>query len=190
MTYLQLRDKIATKIFTLEDVEKIFWPEAGPSVRMQLSRLVRKGRLVSLKRGLYAFSREGIDELELTQHLYAPAYISLESALNYYGVIPDIPLGVTAVTTVTTKKIKNDFGTFTFYKVKPELFFGFTTVLVAGGGTYNLALLEKALLDYFYLRRLSHIADRRLDLTGLDRRRYNQFADFFPAWVQKINLND
>jgi hypothetical protein len=94
-------------------------------------------------------------------------------------------LGVTSVTPVTTKKISNQFGHFHYQKIKSELFWGYTFV-----PNYQIAFAEKALLDYFYIRRKTSTTDLRLDLARINRKVYNKFAKEFPDWVRKIKLDD
>lgn len=185
MTYLQLHDQFKDRIFTILDVQKVFWEEKESLIRVQLSRFAKRGLITPLKRGLYCLTKTKIDELELAGRLYQPSYISLETALNYYGIIPDIPLGVTSVTPVTTKKISNQFGHFHYQKISSKLFWGYTFV-----SNYQIAFPEKALLDYFYIRRKTFITDLRLDLTRIDRKVYNKFAREFPNWVRRIKLHD
>jgi predicted transcriptional regulator of viral defense system len=185
MAYLQLLDRFEDRIFTILDIQKVFWAEKESLIRIQLFRFAKRGLLTSLKRGLYCLPKTKIDELELAGRLYQPSYLSLETALNYYGIIPDIPLGVTSVTPVTTKKISNQFGHFHYQKIKSELFWGYTFV-----PNYQIAFAEKALLDYFYIRRKTSTTDLRLDLARINRKVYNKFAKEFPDWVRKIKLDD
>lgn len=117
----------------------------------QLSLWRKRGYIESLKRGLDIFSDEKnkLSPEEVSFILYEPSYLSLEYALSYYGVIPEIVFVKTAVTTKTTRKFSNGFGSFSYRHIKPELFFGYiakdTTV-----GKYLLAEPEKAFLDYLY----------------------------------------
>lgn len=187
MKYLELKREIRGNIFTFLDVVKHFPHENSQTVRVQLARFVQKGLATRIKRGLYCFDEKKIDELDLAGRLYQPSYISLEAALNFYGIIPDIPQTVTSVTLTTTKRIQNQFGTFSYTKIKPQLYFGFAKVKSATTGAFfNLAKKEKALLDYFYLRKIKSTKDLRLNLKDLDKDSYQQYASSYPDWVQKI----
>lgn len=194
MKYLDLRHKIMLNLFTFLDVVKLFPSENTQLIKTQLSRFSQKKLVTKIKRELYCFNPTYIDEFVLANKLYQPSYISLETALNYYGMIPDIPQSLTSIGTTTTKKIDNQFGSFRYVKIKPSLFFGFTSIQSSRLSTnsqdspiyYNLALKEKALLDYFYVRKLRDIADLRLNLDEINRIIYNQFTRAFPRWVQEI----
>lgn len=187
MKFLDLRRAIEGNIFTLVDVIKYFPNQPSSTIQTQLGRFIQRGLLARIKRGLYCFDQKQIDELDLASRLYQPSYISLETALNFYGLIPDIPQTITSVTVTTTKQIRNQFGTFSYTKIKPELFFGFVKAKSANSDSFfNLAEKEKALLDYFYLRKIKSIKDLRLDLADLDQNLYRQFSQNYPVWVQKV----
>lgn len=187
MTFLKLRDKIKANIFTFLDVLKLFPEETTHNIKTQLSRFTRRGLIHNFKREWYCFDQKQVDPLEIGTMLYKPSYISLETALNYFGIIPDIPQAVTLVTTTTTKKFKNVFGNFYYTKIKPSLFFGSTKVKSSvSEGYFNLARKEKAILDYFYLRRLTSISDLRLNVEELDQKLYRKYAESFPSWLPKL----
>lgn len=185
MKYLELQSKIKTNIFTYLDILK-FFPEENPLlVKVQLSRFAQKKYITKIKRGLYCFSPINIDELKLANLLYQPSYISLESALNYYGIIPDIPQAITSITLITTKSIKNQFGLFSYTKIKPALFWGFKS---ASGENLFLAKKEKALLDYFYIRKIKSTSDLRLNLKNIDYKLHKKYLKYYPLWVAKVKL--
>lgn len=183
MRYLDLRKFIEGNIFSMLDVVKLFPDEKPEAVRTQLYRLVKKGHIFPIKRGIYTFDKSKIDEFELAGKLYSPSYISLETALNFYGVIPDVPIAVRSVTPITTKKIETGLGDYYYSKLNNKLFFGFYQ------SPYNIAYKEKALLDYFYIRKVRKVTlDARLELDNWDWKRYYEYAFAFPKWVQQIKL--
>lgn len=191
MKYLDLKKAIPGNIFTLLDVVKFFPQEKSATTRNQLSRFMKAGQIFQIKRGLYCFDQSLINDLQLANILVPNSYISLESALNYYGMIPDIPLSITSITPTKTKKIKGRWGSFLYFRLKKELFFGYQTIKGQNSQTnYNIAQKEKALLDYFYLRKINNLRGLRLQLNNLDKKIYRQYAQSFPQWVKKIDLNE
>ena len=89
---LRLKTKNAG-IFSFEDIFKWFPESNRRTVKNQLRNWVTKDYLLRLKRNLYFLKETELkDEFELANRLYEPSYVSLESALNYYGIIPDVPL--------------------------------------------------------------------------------------------------
>jgi len=190
MKYLELRNRIKENLFTVFDIKKHFYDESEVLLKTQLSRFRAKGLIVKIKRGLYCFDATTVEEFELAGELYKPSYISLESALNYYGGIPDIPQSVTCISLTNTKKISNQFGTFHYNKIKRELFWGYQSRAgIRGGGNFLIADRQKALLDFFYIRKIRSLEDLRLDLGGFDFDIYRKYAKFFPDWVQRIKIN-
>lgn len=119
-----------------------------------LTRWCRKGLLVKLRNEWYAFPEyKQVPDFEryIANRIYAPSYISLYSALSFYGMIPEEVLGLTSVTTLKTAKFENAFGTFSYQNVKESLFFGYEPKTMLNGRTILFATPEKALLDLLYL---------------------------------------
>ena len=114
----------------------------------------KKGYIKKLSRLFYVFSDRNINEAEnnfIANKLLEPSYISLESALRYYNLIPEVVFLTTSVTTRKTKLLKTLIGDFQYRKVKEKLFFGYKIINV-GQIAYKIADPEKALLDFLYLR--------------------------------------
>ena len=96
--------------------------------------------------------------------MYAPSYLSLHSALAYYGIIPEAVTQITCVTSNRTAYYTNAFGEYSYQTVKPQLFFGYVPVVLLQGYSYHLALPEKALLDLLYLYPQYNTTEALLDL--------------------------
>ena len=143
-------------------------------VASQLSRWTAGGRLLQLRRGLYAipppYASRRLDPFETANKGVIPSYVSLHSALSHYGLIPDTVPVVTSVTTRRPQERETALGTFLYRHIKPSLFWGFAETSF-GGGSVLLASPEKALLDLGYFEPAS--ADLRwveeLRLQNLDR---------------------
>jgi len=110
----------------------------------------------------------------------------METALSHYGIIPEAVFTTTSVTTKKTKKFHNDhFGGFIYQKIKKSAFGGFET-FIKNNISYNLALPEKAVVDFFYLNRkiidgtLEQFEGYRFnDDYRYDKRRLIRFAKSF-----------
>lgn len=124
-------------------------------LRNQLSRWNKQGLIVRLKKGLYLLNpgdrAAQPSKFFLANQLVFPSYVSLESALAYYHMIPENVYAVTSVTTGKPGQHRSAEGSFTFRHVKPSLLFGFETRRDERGYEFFLAGPEKALLDFFYL---------------------------------------
>jgi len=153
MNFERLREKLLKyPIFTDSDVLKWFPEEKLTSLQVQLSRWAKKGKLVRLKSGLYLLAESEIkDRFFLSPVLYKPSYISLETALNSFGIIPDIPAAVTSVTINKTCEIETFKGIFIYRQIKKELFWGFDKIL-QDPFFYFIARPEKAVLDFLYFK--------------------------------------
>ncbi|MCQ2351434.1 MAG: hypothetical protein MJ003_05605 [Paludibacteraceae bacterium] len=117
-------------------------------------RWAKKGYLIRLRQDWYTFSEyRQIPNASLyfAGKIYSPSYISLHTALNFYGLIPEAVTSVNSITTSRRTRYINDIGCFTYQSVKPELFFGYTPKTLPGGKTYMMATAEKALVDLLYL---------------------------------------
>jgi len=164
MRFELLRKKISQyPLFTFADILKWF-PEVNLfTLKVDLNKWIKKGYLKKIKKGLFWFPEVEIsDQFYLAEKLLSPSYISLETALNYYGIIPDISQKVISLTPLTTRKFKTIFGDFWFCHIKKDYFFGFKSVYSNDKKFfYNIAVPEKALLDfiYFNLKRLKEIED-------------------------------
>jgi len=110
MRLREFRQTMKMPIFYTYQVERLFGNESKNLINTQLSRMVKRGDLVRLKRGVYRLAEAEVDELVLAGWLYKPSYVSLESVLQMFGVIPEVVGKVTSVTTVTSKEIKTGEG--------------------------------------------------------------------------------
>jgi len=166
MKYIDLELHAPSPVFTRQDLLLM-----GLKVHdAQLSQWVRKGYLIRLKNGIFAFAR-GKEQLQ-AEHvaflLYQPSYLSLESALAHYGFIPETVYAMTSVTAKTTRTFDTPLGRFIYRHVKPGLFWGHVEHQ-AGEGTFLLAEPEKALLDYLYLNRTIIRSQADFDALRLNR---------------------
>lgn len=140
--------------FNLNDLRK-FDPNFH---RQQLRYWTKNGAIKKLAGGYYILSGEQITEpflFALANRIYAPSYISLESALAYYQLIPETVLSVTSISARKTKTYKSQWGEFRYRSMKSDYIFGYTIVNHAEKNVFKIAKLEKAILDYLYLN--SHI---------------------------------
>ena len=130
--------------------------ERRESIRMQLYRWCANGKLLPLRRGMYAFpescSQTVLNPAELANKLYHPSYISTYWALGYYGLIPEKVVTFTSVTSRVSRSFDNSFGTFKYQSVKQAGFFGYSFVDL-GGKKVTIAEPEKALLDLWHLEK-------------------------------------
>jgi len=121
----------------------------------QLSRWVKSGKLIQLRRGLYLLSepyrKTQPHPFYLANKLQRGSYVSLQSALEYYGLIPEYVPAVTSITTRRSQTLATPLGNFIFRHVKSELFFDYVQIDMGGKQLAFVATPEKSLLDLLYL---------------------------------------
>lgn len=80
----------------------ILFDEPTGRVQARLSRWVAEGKLIKLRRGKYLLPeqqrRKEVSDGYLFNYLYGPSYVSLHSALELYGLIPEAVFAIEAVT--------------------------------------------------------------------------------------------
>lgn len=138
--------------------------------RNNFMRWTKKGLLIRLRQGYYTFPeyRSKPDfALYFAGRIYRPSYISLHTALSFYGIIPEAVIQITSVTSLKTANFTNDFGEYSYKSVREDLMFGYDLKPIADGRTLQLAKPEKALLDLLYLypfyNTQQELEDLRLD---------------------------
>ncbi|PKP07652.1 MAG: hypothetical protein CVU10_09010 [Bacteroidetes bacterium HGW-Bacteroidetes-5] len=122
--------------------------------RNNLTRWTKRGYLIRLRQGYFAFSEYKSKphySLYIANRIYRPSYISLHTALSFYGMIPEAVVQITCVTSLKTASFNNDFGEYSYKSVKENLMFGYELKPMAENRTIQFASPEKALLDLLYL---------------------------------------
>lgn len=124
-------------------------------VRRQLSRWVAARRLYRLRRGLYSlappYRKVRPHPFLVANQLQRGSYVSLQSALAHYGLIPEHVPVTTSAGFGDTRRWQNPLGRFTFRHLSPAIVGGYVHTEVASDQWTLLARPEKALLDLVYL---------------------------------------
>jgi len=189
MTYDALFERLGGQaFFDLAMVAQLFG-EPRATLRVQLHRWAKKGKLWSLKRGAYAWPERHrlapLNPAVLANALHAPSYLSGLWALGFYGLIPEQVVTYTSVTSRVPRRYANQAGTYEYRHVKAEAFFGYQA-LKMDGATVLVARAEKALLDYWYLAKGPWTPERMAAMRfqnydGVNPRRLAQFAQRFDS---------
>ena len=141
-------------------------------IRIQLSRWIKAGKIYQLRRGLYSiappYQRQQPHPFLVANHLQKASYVSLQSALSFYGLIPEVVNITTSVSTGRPERLDTPLGTFEFRHIKTELLFGYRMTEL-GEQSALIATPEKALLDLIYLQpgggSLAYLKELRLQNT-------------------------
>lgn len=145
----------ALKIFPVFSVSDIY--KALPDFdNRRLVEWQNKGYILKIRRGYYCFAdrlqSEGFLKYAANK-IYNPSYVSLESGLAYYGLIPEETFMVTSVSSRNTAEFQTSIGNFRYRHFKKGLFFGYQLVSV-DDIVYRIGEVEKVILDYLYFSKI------------------------------------
>lgn len=89
--------------------------------RGKIARMLESGKLIALRRGLYA-SRRDLDPRCLAGPIYGPSYVSFETALAWHGMIPEGVTGILSATPKRAASFENDFSRFLYFTVPKAVY--------------------------------------------------------------------
>jgi len=145
--------------------------------KVKLTIYRAKGYLASPKRGVYYLADEYLDKNKVANKLYYPSYISLDTAMSKYGIIPETVYAITSVTTKATREFSDDNYSYLFNKIKKNAYTGYKL-----DGDVLIADPEKALVDYLYFVSMGQrVFNDRLDLTKIDTKKVLEYAKLFNS---------
>ncbi|MEA3441854.1 MAG: hypothetical protein U9R58_16380 [Chloroflexota bacterium] len=150
-------------------------------IRRQLSRWKEAGKVYQLRRGLYAlappYQKVRPHPFLVANRIVPASYVSLQSALAYYGMIPEYVPVTTCVTTGRQGYWETPLGDFNYRHIQVGFFNGFHFIGVDEEQSVFIASREKALLDLVYLQPGGDSTDylRELRLENLDRLNWQKF---------------
>jgi predicted transcriptional regulator of viral defense system len=162
----------------------------------KISELIKGGELTMVRRGLYVAGPETdlpIPNLfVVANNLRGPSYISLESALSYWGLIPERVYEISSITLKTSKKYDNNLGRFSFqHLASPYYSFGIESIRLTELQTALVASKEKALCDKIIvtsgvqLRSVQQAIDFMIDDMRMDEEQLQQLdTDKITSWIE------
>jgi len=111
-----------------------------------INDFVRNNVVVNIEKNKYYVTGKNIDTFEIANFFYQPSYVSLESALNYWGILSQFPFEITSITPKKSVTKKFDGKIYDYSHSAPKYFGMFTKK-----NNILIALPEKALFDQLYL---------------------------------------
>lgn len=168
-----------------------------------VNKALKKGELIRIRRGLYLladkYRHQKLSKFFLANRIAPHSYISLESAMSYYGWIPERVETVTSVIAGSrTKKFITPFGEFVFHPLQTneyEFLTGVTRVEEIKGRPYLLASPLRALTDYVYINKIDWnnldylVKGMRIDLEHLMNINRNHFLEMKKVYRSKRVLH-
>lgn len=174
-----------SSLITIREFSRVFKLSSRRLIYRRISEAVRDEVLVRLKLGLYFLYISPPKTFEIANVLYKPSYVSLDTALSYYRIIPESVYSVTSLTTKHTRSFFKLNKNFTYSKINKNLYFGYKKVAI-GDTQVLMADKEKAFLDYIYfvvmgLRKTSD----RFDLAKLDKDKIDHYMSLFNKGLSR-----
>jgi hypothetical protein len=160
-------------VFRLSDIVMLMPTVEPQNLSERMGYYVETGRLIKLRKGLYA--KPNYDPLELANRLFAPAYISLEYVLQRAGVLFQYDESITCISYLS-RELEIDGRMYRYRKIKPELIMHPRGLLRQGAHT--MATPERAFLDLMYLN-TTHYFD---NLQPLNR---SEIMQLLPTYQNK-----
>jgi predicted transcriptional regulator of viral defense system len=168
MNFINFKSRlIQFVVFSLKDIEK----KIPGFNKMNLLNWQKKGYITKLRNGWYKFNETPVEDdllYYIANRIYAPSYLSLETALHFHGVIPEGVFTCNSITTLKTCRFKTSMGLFNYTNIKSGCFFGYQFIRNKQF-IYKIADIEKALLDYLYI---NHRIGTTEDFDGLRLNKY------------------
>lgn len=149
----------------------------------KILEMEKAGEIVRLKRGLFVKASKNYVLPLIANHLYSPSYVSKETALRHYGMIPEHVYTITSVCINRSRTFENELGRFTYDLLPLEYYRLDIDLCVENGVCYQIATPEKALADMVVLStgvRLRYQNETRTYLEDYLRIDMNEFAKLNP----------
>jgi len=156
-------------------------------IYQQLSYWEKTGRILQLRRGLYALAppwqKVRPHPFSVANAMVPGSYVSCQSALAHVGLIPEWVPMVTSVSTGRPGIWQTPLGEYWFRHIRESLFFGYRRIEVVTGQHAFVARPEKALLDLIHLQ---PEGDSREYLAELRLQNWERFdLDTFAGMVER-----
>lgn len=122
------------------------------SPKDKVAIMEKNGELIRIKKGLYVVSPEVskrmLSKELIANHLYGPSYVSLESALSFYKLIPERVFVTRSVTAKRSKDFKTKLGDFDYIQLDSSYYsIGVRQEIVDNQYAFLIATPEKAICD-------------------------------------------
>ena len=187
---VKILKKSGKKIFAFSEIKNLFAIENDNTVYKKVESLIKDGILKRIIKGVYYFTFYPPSDFELANSIYQPSYISLSSALNFYGILVQVPYTITSVTPKLTREIYVNEKTFKYSHITKNYYWGYEKI-----EGFLIAEPEKALLDALFFMSLGR-ASLNYDEFLLDDINFKKFREMtqkiknpnFHRFLKKLKL--
>ena len=165
-------------VFTPKEFRRIFNVSEAAASGF-ISNNLSSGLFLKLRNGFYMVKDSNPSHYFIANQLYSPSYISLETALSHYGIIPEVAHSITSVTAKAPREFNTPIGVFSYQKIKNSAFGGYYLKHINNSKAL-FAKPEKALADYLYFVDLKKIIlNNRIELKNISKNKLIDFAKEF-----------
>ena len=167
MTIFEIRKKLSLSVFT-HDMLAAVLRNSVSNINEKISKMVKKGELIRLKRGVYAwgelYRERPVDRIAAANRLLSPSYVSFEYALAYHGLIPERVYEITSATTKPKKCFDTPLGRFSYRTVPVRAYAsGLQWLYDEKEGGRFISTPEKALCDILRTKKgLGRLSQKRV----------------------------
>lgn len=153
-------NSLETKVVTTTALSNLLGNSNKNTIYKTIGRMEKNNLITKLIKGKYIVTDSKISDFEKAGIILSPSYISLESALSFYGILSQFPYSITSVTTQKSRKYEINGKEYEYTKISKGLYSDYTKK-----DGFLIATPEKALIDLIYLVSKGL---RKIDLTELD----------------------
>ncbi len=144
-------------VFTQADIAAVLEGSAY-SRHALLKRALANGEILGIRRGLYClaprYQKKPVSVYAVSQRVYGPSYVSMESALHYHGWIPEAVQVCTCASYGNAREFNTPLGVFLYRRVPQRVFYvGVERVVDPSGNVFFMASPVKAMADYLYVHK-------------------------------------
>lgn len=172
----------------------------------KIMELMSQGDLIQLRKGLYMTSTlinsNRPEPFLVANHLYGPSYVSLDSALFYWGFIPERVFEITSVTSKLSKRSTVENTVFSFTHL-PLAYYpvGIKSVRLTDKQTVLIGSPEKCICDKVIttagvnLRSKKQamtflVQDLRMDKDHLRELNLREMANWLPVCPKRTSIKN
>lgn len=165
-------------VFSPFDLQKYFKVSQN-TANLFTNRNIKQGNILKLKKGLYMFAGEYVNEMLIANRVYEPSYVSFEYALMFYSIIPETVYTITSATTRLTREFVINDISYSYHHIKRGAFTGYIKKDFQRQEAF-IAEPEKALADYLYFVAIGQkVLNDRLELREINKEKLIRYAKLF-----------
>lgn len=175
---IQTIKNAGAKVITPAEISKILNLKNQNTIYKLIQRLNKYGLLERISKGKYVPAGLPLSEFEMANLILSPSYVSFESALSFYGILPQFPYQITSATPLKSANINSLNKEFSYTHLSAKMYWGYTKT-----NSFLIATPEKTLADMMYLasKKLRKIDFAEMDFTNINKKILKNMA-------QKINF--